>query len=122
MLFAVIRAVTILETHLVEAPDAATAQANADSGRLYNVERLKPGAQATPTVKQMEDDPSEGEEFEVQVAERHFSRHLIRAKNPKEAIEKVREGEGFCLHETEYVETLDASDWNVHNSEGKWVA
>jgi hypothetical protein len=122
MLFAVVRTISVLETRLVEAPDAATAEANADSGRLYQVENLKPGEKAVSTVAKMDDDPSEGEEFDVQINERHQTHILVRAKNAAEAKEKAKQGEGYALHGSEYVETLDEENWNVYDSKGKQVA
>lgn len=122
MHYTVKRQVSFIETILVEAPNEkeARAKAKANDGKVYD---RKPGKmRGAVVVSQPDLTPVEGEElFTVEVNERHKTHHLIVAKDPKDAVMKVREGAGDCLHETEYVETLDSSNWDVRDSKGEWV-
>lgn len=117
----------ITETYLVEANNIAEARekirANNGQGRLFDVNK---GEILEASIVAMPYDGLNcefGEQvFEVEVGERHNSKHLITAKNPEDAVMKVREGEGDCLYDTEYVETLSTSDWNVRDEAGNLVA
>jgi hypothetical protein len=56
--------------------------------------------------------PGEGEKvFVITKQEDHRSRTLIVAKDGEEALKKVKEGEGYDLEPSEYVETGDSNDW-----------
>lgn len=112
----------VTESILVEAATAAEAQANIDKGRLFDVVNGAVVEGSTVALPYDGLDCKEGEQvFEVAVSESHRQTVLIVAKDPEEAIEKVREGEGDFLHGSECVDTTDASVWTVLDKSGNIV-
>lgn len=54
----------------------------------------------------------------VSVMEQWSQRVLIEAESPKQAIERVREGDGEYLNNSlEHVSTLDTETWSVEESD-----
>lgn len=115
-MFRVVRPVLLMECVLVQAKDAADAARKAADGkghRFYERGR-EPALKMENMQIEPEPDltPGEGEKiFVITKQEDHRSRTLIVAKDGEEALEKVKEGEGYDLEPSEYVDSGDSNDW-----------
>lgn len=119
---------TVTETYLVEASSEAEARAiasNEDRLRQERLMNLDMGEVVVGSLLVMPYDGlkcEEGEQvFDVEVEERHDQSVLVVAKDKKDAVEKVLEGEGDYLHKTKYSETTESSQWTVRDLKGEWV-
>lgn len=115
-MFRVVRPVMLMECVLVRAKDEADAARRVADGKgLRFYERGREPALKMENMKiEPEPDlnPGEGEKvFVITKQEDHRSRTLIVAKDGEEALKKVKEGEGYDLEPSEYVETGDSNDW-----------
>lgn len=115
-MFRVVRPVLLMECVLVQAKNATEAARMVTEGKGHRFyERGREPAQKMENLKvEPEPDltPGEGEKvFVITKQEDHRSRTLIVAKDGEDALEKVKEGEGFELEGTEYVDTGDSNDW-----------
>lgn len=114
----------VTESIIVEAATEAEAKAKIynGKGRLFNVVEGDVVNGTTVILPYDGLDCEEGEQvFEVVVSESHRQTVLVVAKDPDEAKEKVREGDGDFLHGTEQVDTGDSSDWTVTDKSGNIV-
>jgi len=115
-MFRVVRPVMLMECVLVRAKDKADAARKVVKGeglRFYEQGREPAQKMENMQIEPEEGlNPGEGEKvFVITKQEDHRSRTLIVAKDGEAALEKVKEGEGFELDGTEYVDTGDSNDW-----------
>lgn len=115
-MFRVVRPVMLMECVLVRAKDEADAARKVaeDKGLRFYERGREPALKMENMKIEPEPDltPGEGERvFVITKQEDHRSRTLIVAKDGEEALEKVKEGEGYDLEPSEYVETGDSNDW-----------
>jgi len=106
----------LMECVLVRAKDEADAARKVaeDKGLRFYERGREPALKMENMKIEPEPDltPGEGERvFVITKQEDHRSRTLIVAKDGEEALEKVKEGEGYDLEPSEYVETGDSNDW-----------
>jgi len=109
--FTITRSSTAIQTFVVEASDEQGAKDNIVSAHLLDL-RIEGGIDSDPQPFSMV--PKENEKmFCVAVPERHVQICLITAKNPEEAVERIKEGEGWMLHASEFIETdySPSSSW-----------
>lgn len=115
-MFRVVRPVLLMECVLVQAENATEAARKVINGKGHRFyERGREPTLKMENLKvepELDLTPGEGESiFVITKQEDYRSRTLIVAKDGEEALEKVKEGEGFELEETEYVDTGDSNDW-----------
>lgn len=115
-MFRVVRPVLVMECVLVRAKDEADAARKVAEGKGYRFyERGREPALKMENMKiEAEPDltPGEGEKvFVITKQEDHRSRTLIVAKDGEEALEKVKDGDGYDLEPSECVDTGDSNDW-----------
>jgi hypothetical protein len=115
-MFRVIRPVMLMECILVQAKDEADAARKVADGKGHRFyERGREPALKMENMKiepQPDLDPAPGEKvFIITKQEDHRSHTLIVATDGEDAIEKVKDGDGFELDGTEYVDTGDSNDW-----------
>ena len=115
-MFRVVRPVLLMECVLVRAKDKADAARKVaeDKGLRFYERGREPALKMENMQIELEEDlnPGEGEKvFVITKQEDHRSRTLIVAKDGEGALEKVKNGEGYDLEPSEYVETGDSNDW-----------
>lgn len=115
-MFRVVRPVMLMECVLVQAKDAADAARKVAEDKGYRFyERGRESAQKMENMKiEIEPDlaTDQGKKiFVITKPEDHRCRTLIAAKDSEDAIERVKDGEGFDLEPTEYVNTRDPLEW-----------